>query len=89
MLARVAGMAPELIGTGDARKGVLVKLPNSQQERCVDLPTLGLRTVDGAVAAHLAGIVYEAGGALFDDFDTVVKAAEEKGLFLLGLEPNG
>ena len=89
MLARVAGMAPEFIGTGDARKGVLVKLPKPQQDRRVDLPTLGLRTVDGAVAAHLAGIVYEAGGALFDDFDAVVKAAEEKGLFLLGLEPNG
>lgn len=89
MLARVAGMAPEFIGVPEARKGVLVKLPKPQQDRRVDLPTLGLRTIDGAVAAHLAGIVYEAGGALFDDFDAVVKAADEKGLFLLGLESHG
>lgn len=89
MLARVAGMAPEFIGSPDARKGVLVKLPKPQQDRRVDLPTLGLRTIDGADAAHLAGIVYEAGGALFDEFDAVVKAAEEKGLFLLGLETDG
>jgi len=89
MLARVAGMASEFIGSTDTKKGVLVKLPKPQQDRRVDLPTLGLRTIEGAVAAHLAGIVYEAGGALFDDFDAVVKAAEEKGLFLLGLETNG
>ena len=89
MLARVAGMAPEFIGSAELRKGVLVKLPKPQQDRRVDLPALGLRTIDGADAAHLAGIVYEAGGALFDDFDAVVKAAEEKGLFLLGLDPNG
>lgn len=88
MLARVAGMSPEFIGSAKARKGVLVKLPKPQQDRRVDLPTLGLRTINGADAAHLAGIVYEAGGALFDDFDAVVKAAEEKGLFLLGLDPN-
>ena len=88
MLARVAGMAAEFIGSPEARKGVLVKLPKPQQDRRVDLPTLGLRTIEGAVAAHLAGIVYEAGGALFDDFDAVVKAAEEMGLFLLGLEPH-
>jgi DUF1009 family protein len=89
MLARVAGMAAEFIGTPDTRKGVMVKLPKPQQDRRVDLPALGLRTIEGAYAAHLAGIVYEAGGALFDDFDAVVEAAQEKGLFLLGLEPNG
>jgi DUF1009 family protein len=42
--------------------------------------------VELAAAAHLAGIVFEAGGALFDDFEGVVALAEEKGLFLLGLE---
>lgn len=88
MLARVAGMAPEFLGTQAAPKGVLVKLPKPQQDRRVDLPTIGLRTIEGVAAAHLAGIVYEAGGALFDDFELVVKAAEEQGLFLLGLEAN-
>ena len=55
--------------------------------RRVDLPTLGKRTVELAVQAHLAGIVYEAGGALFDDFEAVVALAEEQGLFLVGLAP--
>lgn len=89
MLRRVAAMAPEFLGTAAARKGVLVKLPKPQQDRRVDLPTLGLRTIEGAKAAHLAGIVYEAGGALFDDFAAVSEAAEEGGLFLLGLDPHG
>lgn len=89
MLARVASMATEFLGTKDAPKGVLVKLPKPQQDRRVDLPTIGLRTIDGVANANLAGIVYEAGGALFADFDAVVAAADEKGLFLYGLEPHG
>ena len=88
MLARVGGMADEFLGQANELKGVMVKLPKPQQDRRVDLPTLGLRTVEGAAAAHLAGIVYEAGGALFDDFEAVIALAEEKGLFLLGLENN-
>lgn len=86
MLARLQTLSPEFLGTASARRGVLAKLPKPQQDRRVDLPTLGCRTVEGAAAAHLAGIIYQADGALFDDFDAVVALAEEKGLFLLGLE---
>tara|TARA_B110000971_G_scaffold220994_1_gene266389 strand:- start:720 stop:1574 length:855 start_codon:yes stop_codon:yes gene_type:complete len=87
LLQRVAGLASEFIGTPDAKIGVLAKLPKPQQDRRVDLPTLGKRTVELAVQAHLAGIVYETGGALFDDFDAMVALAEEQGLFLVGLAP--
>ncbi len=87
LLQRVAGLASEFIGTPEAKIGVLAKLPKPQQDRRVDLPTLGKRTVELAVQAHLAGIVYEAGGALFDDFEAVVALAEEQGLFLVGLAP--
>lgn len=89
MLARLADLAPEFLGTPQARRGVLAKLPKPQQDRRVDLPTIGRRTVELAAAAHLAGLVYETGGTLFDDFEAVVATAEAKGLFLLGLEPKG
>ena len=89
MLTRLAALSPEFLGTPDARCGVLAKLPKPQQDRRVDLPTLGRRTVELAAAAHLAGIVYEAGGALFDDFEAVVAEAEAAGLFLLGLDRQG
>lgn len=86
MLARLKTLSPEFLGTPESPKGVLAKLPKPQQDRRVDLPTLGERTVEGAAAAHLAGIVYEAGGALFDDFEATIALAEAKGLFLLGLD---
>jgi DUF1009 family protein len=87
LLQRVAGLAPEFLGTPEAKSGVLAKFPKPQQDRRIDLPTLGKRTVELAVQAHLAGIVYEAGGALFDDFDAMVALAEAQGLFLVGLAP--
>ena len=86
MLQRLCDLSPEFLGTADARSGVLTKLPKPQQDRRVDIPAIGQRTVELAAAAHLAGIVYEAGGTLFDDFEAVVALAEAKGLFLLGLE---
>ncbi len=65
--------------------GVLIKLPKSGQERRVDLPTIGPRTVENAIRAGLAGIVFEGGGALIVDRDICVSTANEAGLFLLGL----
>lgn len=86
MLQRLRDLSPEFLGTPEERRGVLVKLPKPQQDRRVDIPAVGGRTVELAAAACLAGIVFEAGGTLFDDFDSVVALAEKKGLFLLGLD---
>ena len=86
MLQRLQTLSPEFTGSMENKCGVLAKLPKPQQDRRVDLPAIGRRTVELAAAAQLAGIVFEAGGALFDDYPSVVALAEEKGLFLLGLE---
>ena len=86
MLVRLRDLSPEFLGTAAQKCGVLAKLPKPQQDRRVDIPAIGCRTIELAAAAHLAGIVFEAGGTLFDDFAAVVALAEEKGLFLLGLE---
>ena len=86
MLRRLQDLSPQFLGTAEEKCGVLAKLPKPQQDRRGDIPAIGCRTVELAAAAHLAGIVFEAGGALFDDFEGVVALAEEKGLFLLGLE---
>ena len=86
MLTRLRDLSPEFLGTGQNKSGVLAKLPKPQQDRRVDIPAIGCRTVELAASAHLAGIVFEAGGTLFDDFNAVIALAEEEGLFLLGLE---
>ncbi|HLF58892.1 MAG TPA: UDP-2,3-diacylglucosamine diphosphatase LpxI [Alphaproteobacteria bacterium] len=66
--------------------GVLVKLKKPGQERRVDLPTIGVRTVAAAAAASLRGIAVEAGGSLILDAAAVAAKADETGLFVLGLE---
>jgi DUF1009 family protein len=76
-------MLSRLSRTG-AASGVLVKRPKPQQERRIDLPTIGVATVEGAVRAGLAGIAVEAQGALVIDRDKVAAAADAAGLFVYG-----
>jgi DUF1009 family protein len=66
--------------------GVLVKIKKPGQETRVDLPTVGVQTVTGAVRAGLRGIAVEAGETLIVDRTATVEAANEAGLFLLGIE---
>lgn len=84
MLRRCAGLPTEIRGTPTARRGVLAKRPKPQQERRIDLPTIGVPTVEGAAEAGLAGIAFEAGGALLVDAEAVKARAEALGLFLYG-----
>lgn len=84
MLTRCATLPSEIRGAADARLGVLVKRPKPQQERRIDLPTIGTRTLDGIAAAGLAGIGYEADGALIVDAEAVRAKANELGVFLYG-----
>jgi len=65
--------------------GVLVKRPKPEQERRVDLPTIGVPTVQGAAAAGLKGIAVEAGGALVADRVAVAEAADAAGIFVCGV----
>lgn len=84
MLARVAGLPETIRGTPGARRGLLLKRPKPQQERRIDLPTIGVRTIEGAARAGLAGVAFEAKGALIVDRDAVAEAADKAGIFVLG-----
>lgn len=86
MLLRVASLPEEIRGKTDARKGVLAKAPKPVQERRVDLPVVGVKTVEGAAAAGLAGIAVEAGGALLVEREATLKAADAAGLFVIALD---
>jgi len=67
--------------------GVLVKLKKPGQEARIDLPTIGATTVRGAHAAGLVGIAIEAGGALVIDMPELITAADDAGLFIIGVSP--
>jgi UDP-2,3-diacylglucosamine hydrolase len=66
--------------------GVLVKSCKPQQDKRVDLPAVGLRTVRRAFEAGLDGIAMEAGASLLLDREEVVAAADRLGLFMLGFK---
>jgi DUF1009 family protein len=84
MLDRIPELIVEIRGTPEARRGVLVKAAKPQQERRIDLPTIGLTTVAGVARAGLAGIAVEAGAALVVDREAVAAAADAAGLFIVG-----
>ena len=69
----------------EASGGVLVKIAKPAQERRVDLPTIGVRTVEAVADAGLAGIAVEAGRALVADARAVAAAADARGIFVLGV----
>ena len=89
MLSRCAELPLALRGAPEARIGVLAKSPKPIQDRRVDLPTIGPDTVLAAVRAGLAGIVGEAGGLLVVDRAAVIAAADDLGLFIVGLPHEG
>ncbi len=87
MLRRCGQLSAHLRGTPRQRKGVLAKVPKPIQDRNIDLPTIGLSTLELADAAGLAGIALEAGGALILDRAGVLEDAERRGLFVFGAAP--
>ncbi|MBA1349207.1 LpxI family protein [Rhizobium sp. WYCCWR 11146] len=85
MLERVAGLrAAGRISP--RRRGALVKLCKPQQDIRADLPAIGVSTVLNARKAGLAGVAVEAGRSLVLDRAAVIKAADEAGLFVCGID---
>ncbi|MFK8251553.1 LpxI family protein [Ancylobacter terrae] len=86
MLARVVEL--RLNGRLKVRKGagVLVKRPKAGQDRRLDLPSLGPRTVEGVARAGLAGLAMEAGGVIVTDIEGTVRAADTARLFVVGID---
>ncbi len=68
-----------------SRRGVLVKAPKPGQDKRLDLPAIGPRTVEMAGEAGLAGIAVEAGSVLLADQEELVEKADKLGLFLYGV----
>ncbi len=71
------------------RHGVLVKAPKPSQDRRIDLPTIGPKTVELALAANLAGIAIAAGETLIADKTATIKAANKAKLFVRGVSIAG
>ncbi len=84
MLSRCGDLRSE---KGTTRSGVLVKLPKPDQDLRVDMPTIGIKTIQGIAAAGLAGIAVERGHTLIVDKEGVANAANEAGVFITTVAP--
>lgn len=63
-------------------KGVFVKTPKAGQDLRIDMPTIGLSTVEKVIDAGLGGIVIPANTVIVLDAAAVKSRVEEAGIFL-------
>ena len=84
MLDRIAALRAEGRIRIPANTGVLVKSPKPTQDRRIDLPSIGPRTVEKAAQAGLAGIAVAAGETVIAEPLRVAEAADRAGLFVVG-----
>lgn len=68
------------------RNGILVKAAKPQQDLDLDMPTIGIQTIQNAAAHGFKGIVVEAGRTLLLHRDECVQEADRHGLFLAGVK---
>jgi len=64
--------------------GVLVKVKKPQQEGRVDLPTIGIPTIDNVAEAGFSGIALQAGASLILNRREVARRADQLGIFIIG-----
>jgi UDP-2,3-diacylglucosamine hydrolase len=83
MLARIAELRQS--GRIASGRGVLVKAAKRNQDRRLDLPSIGPQTVEGAAQAGLAGIAVVAGRTILAEPAQIGATADRAGLFVLGV----
>ena len=80
MLSRAASVKKE------GKAPVMVKVLKPGQDLRVDLPAIGLQTIEQLKKYGIKGIAVEAGGILLIEREKVIKMADEAGIFILGLK---
>ena len=80
MIARAGQLKRDVVGP------ILVKISKPAQERRVDLPTVGLKTVRLAISNGFRGLAVEEHGTLLLDIEEVKRIAEENDFFILSVK---
>ena len=89
MLMRVADLRRQGRVTSRPGSGVLVKAPKTGQDRRLDLPSIGPKTIENVTRAGLAGIAVTAGSTVIADAGEVIAAADRAKIFVAGVPENG
>ncbi|MCK5383988.1 MAG: UDP-2,3-diacylglucosamine diphosphatase LpxI [Alphaproteobacteria bacterium] len=69
-----------------ARGGILVKTCKPQQNTSLDLPTIGVDTIQNAYESGLKGIVLQAGYTLLVDPKSIAEYANKYSIFVVGVD---
>ena len=86
MLARVGDMQKaKRVKLGDD-PAILVKIAKPNQDRRVDLPAIGPKTIRSAKAAKLSGIVVAAGDVVLVERKALVREADRAAIFVAGVK---
>jgi len=80
MLARAASVRKK------GKAPVMVKVLKPKQDLRVDLPAIGLLTIEQLKKHGIKGIAVEAGGVLLIEREAVIKMADEAGIFIIGIK---
>ncbi|MBR6598445.1 MAG: UDP-2,3-diacylglucosamine diphosphatase LpxI [Alphaproteobacteria bacterium] len=82
MLARVI----EMRQSRRRSRGVFAKMTKPNQDLRIDIPAIGVDTVNSVAAAHLRGIVVNTRTCFVVDKPAVIRRANELGVFILALD---
>lgn len=64
---------------------IIVKMSRPQQDMRVDVPVVGLNTLEEAMSIKAKGIVFEAKRMIILDKEELIKKANENNMFILGV----
>ncbi len=64
----------------------MVKVAKPNQDMRFDVPAVGMRTLKALTDVHAEAFGFEAGKTLFLDREEFVKAADAKGVVVIGLK---
>ena len=82
MLDRVVGMRKQ----HKRNSGVFAKMTKPGQDLRIDIPAIGVDTVNAVAAAKLRGIVVNTKTCFVVDKDAVIKRANEKKIFIIAID---
>jgi DUF1009 family protein len=68
-----------------SKGGVLVKTSKTNQDKLIDLPTIGKNTILEAEYAKLSGVALGASVTQIIDYGSTIALADEKGIFIIGV----
>jgi len=80
MLSRASALKKE------GKAPVMVKVLKPGQDMRVDLPAIGLQTVEQLKKYGIKGVAVEAGGILLIEREAVIQLADKEGIFIIGVK---